>query len=122
MERPPHNDEPPVEGRVFKFPRLGVPPDGIEPLNESPAETEASNGVGSGLESPIGAPSQTERTAFEAGDFWERGDTQEFVGIAASSAPSPTSSDDAEVISGPDGEEMSPSAPEAPTTPTPTRS
>jgi hypothetical protein len=58
VERPPDNDEPPVEGRVFRFPRLWVPPDGIEPLNEPRAETEASeteaaNRDGGGLQSPI---------------------------------------------------------------------
>lgn len=112
MKRPPENEEPLVEGRVFRFPRLWVPPDGIEPLNESPVETEASNGVGSELESPIDAASQGERTAFEAGEFWERGDTQEFVGVAASQASPPTGNDDADAITGAGGEEMSRLSPE----------
>jgi hypothetical protein len=58
-----------------------VPPDGVEPLNgnghtplgrDEEPETEAS---------ADGEPS-SRRPAIDANDFWESGDTQEFVGVA----------------------------------------
>jgi hypothetical protein len=116
VERPPNEEEQSEQGRVLRFPRLWVPPDGIEPLVESHAEPEPAGGAdGKTLEADNeGSPS--ERPAFEAGGFWERGDMQEFVGVAVGSAPSTTSSDDADATSGAGGEEMSPSSLEAPTT------
>jgi hypothetical protein len=69
-----NNDDPREDhGNVILFP--GVPRDGVEPLDrvESAAPTPDDEGNGS------------RRLAFEAGDFWESGDTQEFVGVAGSS-------------------------------------
>jgi hypothetical protein len=77
-----------------------VPPDAIEPLTQSSVESEGSNGVASELEPPISAPSQTERTAFEAGEFWERGDTQEFIGVASEPDRSTRATDETGPVGG----------------------
>ena len=68
MERPPHNDERQGEpGQIIRFPRQWVPLDGIQPLDGDRDEAESSDRRGSaGTETLVA-------------DFWDTGDTQEFV-------------------------------------------
>jgi hypothetical protein len=106
VERPPSEEEQSEQGRVLRFPRLWVPPDGIEPLVESDAEPEPAEGADGKTREPGNEGSPSERPAFEAGGFWERGDMQEFVGVAANSGPSTTSSDDTHPIGGAADDEM----------------
>ena len=58
----------------------GVPRDGVQPLEgmDSPAPTRENGSYGA------------HRPAFEAGDFWDSGDTQEFVGVAGSPSSTAT--------------------------------
>ncbi len=86
MEETP---EPPHEqGKLIRLPSRWVPPDGVQPLN-GPGEEERE-------------PSSGERglPVFEAGDFWESGDTQQFVGVATGppGPPPATASDDADPL------------------------
>lgn len=70
-----NNDNPREDhGNVILFP--GVPRDGVEPLD----------GVDPAAPTPDDEGNGSRRLAFEAGDFWDSGDTQEFVGVAGSSS------------------------------------
>lgn len=74
-----HNGGPREEqGNVILFP--GVPRDGVEPLDGVNPATPASHGENN----------TPHRLAFEADDFWDSGDTQEFVGVAGSSSSAET--------------------------------
>lgn len=77
MERPPHSDERQQEpGQIIRFPRQWVPLDGIQPLDSEPAEPR-----GTGVATCD--PEAVEAAAVpETGDFWDGGDTQEFLAVA----------------------------------------
>jgi hypothetical protein len=102
-----NNDAPREDhGNVILFP--GVPRDGVEPLDGVDPAPPGSDGASNG----------SRRAAFEAGDFWDNGDTQEFVGVAGSS-----SSAESEVVPGATSTlepEVGPSPP-SPTEQNPTR-
>ena len=83
MERPPHNDEPQDEsGQIIRFPTRWVPLDGIQPLDEGLLGPDRSTGVATCEPDPA----DDRPPVSEAGDFWDGGDTQEFV--AAAGGPS----------------------------------
>jgi hypothetical protein len=83
VERPPHNDEPQDEsGQIIRFPTRWVPLDGIQPLDEGLLGPDRSTGVA--ICEPD--PADDRPPESEAGDFWDGGDTQEFV--AAAGGPS----------------------------------
>jgi hypothetical protein len=64
-------------GTLIRFPGSGwIPADGIQPLNGSTQTVEPPD-----AEEASGTPER--RAAFEAGDFWDSGETQEFVGAAS---------------------------------------
>ena len=73
-----HNGGPRDEhGKLIRFPRgQWVPEDGIEPLN---GETRTAD-----TRSLTNGADGEDRNAFEADDFWDSGETQEFVGVSAS--------------------------------------
>jgi hypothetical protein len=68
-------------GKVIHFPRSNwVPDDGVEPLTGEPAEPiEPAKSTTATLEPP-----SRDREAFEPDDFWDSGDTQQFVGTGGS--------------------------------------
>ena len=87
MERPPHNDERQDQsGQVIRFPTRWVPLDGIQPLDEGLLDPDRSTGVATC--EPDAADDRP--PVSEPGDFWDGGDTQEFV--SAGGGPSTKSS------------------------------
>jgi hypothetical protein len=70
-------------GTLIHFPRSGwIPADGIQPLNGSPRTVDPPDAQDEASERP------ERRAAFEAGDFWDSGETQEFVGVASAAGDS----------------------------------
>jgi hypothetical protein len=68
-------DEP---GTLIRFPGSGwIPADGIQPLNGSARRLDSPGAQEASSDRP------EPRSAFDAGDFWDSGDTQEFVGATS---------------------------------------
>ena len=71
------------QGQLIHFPRSSwVPEDGVEPLGAAPAPP------GDATTATLEAPGR-EVEAFEADDFWDSGDTQQFVGSGRAAPPVP---------------------------------
>ena len=80
------------QGKLIHFPRSSwVPEDGVEPLGTTPPAS------GDATTATLEAPGR-DVEAFEPDDFWDSGDTQQFVGAGGSTTPigTPVSSDAAE--------------------------
>lgn len=91
MARSAHTGSRDEQGKLIRFPRSRwIPDDGIEPLDGSsqamqtlePSAAEPEDGSVEGA-------SRRDWPAFEAGDFWDSGDTQEFVGATSAAQPPP---------------------------------